>query len=143
MPHILSLKEGIKYMIYSEKIRNPRSPWRPRKIETPEQLANQFVCYAEYVENNPIIVTKVFHTGDGRVVSADLRKHRPMTVESFCMFLGVASRTWRHWRSNREDLADMIEMIEDAIYDQLFCLAAANVVKANLVSRKLGLAQTR
>ncbi|SDJ58890.1 hypothetical protein SAMN04488026_102026 [Aliiruegeria lutimaris] len=35
----------------------------------------------------------------------------------------------------------MIEMIEDAIFDHLFCLAAANIIKANLVSRKLGLGQ--
>lgn len=129
-------------MINSNKVRASKPPWRPRKVETHEQLVNHFVCYAEYAENNPIIVTRLLRIGDGRVVSADLRKQRPLTVESFCIFLGITSRTWRHWRSNREDLADTIEVIEDAIYDQLFCLAAANLVKANLISRKLGQAQT-
>ncbi|KKN77324.1 hypothetical protein LCGC14_0360930 [marine sediment metagenome] len=35
----------------------------------------------------------------------------------------------------------MIELIEDLIFDHLFCLAAANMLKANLISRKLGLAR--
>ena len=72
-----------------------------------------------------------------------LRKPRPMTIESFTTFLGIAPRTRRYWRANREDLAERIEMIEDAIYDQLFCLAAVNMLQANLISRKLGLAHRR
>lgn len=114
------------------------SPWRPRKFSNPEQLAEQFVSYAHYMEDNPLVVPKVFRTEAGGVILGELRTPRPMTIESFTGFLGIAPRTWRYWRANREDLAEMIEMIEDAIFDQLFCLAAANMLKANLISRKLG-----
>ncbi|WP_423837016.1 hypothetical protein, partial [Sulfitobacter litoralis] len=53
----------------------------------------------------------------------------------------VLSDNQQYWRANREDLAEMIELIEDLIFDHLFCLAAANMLKANLISRKLGLAR--
>jgi hypothetical protein len=127
-------------MTYQGKIRKRRPPWRPRKFDFPEQLARKFVSYAQYMEDNPLVLPKVFRTEDGGVIHAELRRPRPMTIESFSIFLGIAPRTWRYWKSNREDLAEMIELIESLIFDQLFCLAAANMLKANLISRKLGLA---
>jgi hypothetical protein len=127
-------------MKYKEKEGMRRPPWRPRKFAHPEQLAEQFVSYAHYMEDNPLVLPKVFRTDDGGVIHAELRRPRPMTIESFSIFLGIAPRTWRYWKSNREDLAEMIELIEGLIFDHLFCLAAANMLKANLISRKLGLA---
>lgn len=125
-------------MRYNEKLGVRRQPWRPRTISSPEQLAEQFVSYARHTEENPLVLQKVIRTKDGSVIHGELRRPRPMTIESFTLFLGIAPRTWRYWRENREDLAEMIEMIEDAIFDHLFCLAAANMLKANLISRKLG-----
>ncbi|MFU1607036.1 terminase small subunit [Sulfitobacter pontiacus] len=125
-------------MIYKDKIVGKRPPWRPRKFGCPEQLAEQFVNYANYMEDNPLLEIKLFFYR-GEVVTGKCRKPRPMTIESFSSFLGISSRTWRYWKLNREDLAEIIEIIEDAIFDHLFCLATANLVKANLISRKLGL----
>ncbi|WP_375544452.1 terminase small subunit [Phaeobacter inhibens] len=114
-----------------------RPPWRPRKIKDPEQLAVHFVRYAHWIEDNPLLAEKVLFSQNESAVSVKVRKPRPMTIESFSAFLGISPRTWRYWRANREDLAEKIIMIEDAIYDQLFCLAAANMLNANLINRKL------
>lgn len=125
-------------MIYIEKEEIDRPPWRPRKFSCPEQLAEQFVSYARYIEDHPLLEPKLFFYM-GVVVSGQVRKPRPMTVGSFAVFLGIAPRTWRYWKANREDLTEIIGIIENAIFDHLFCLATANLLKANLISRKLGL----
>ncbi|WP_156775791.1 terminase small subunit [Sulfitobacter sp. NAS-14.1] len=128
-----------KGMTTKDKIEIRSPPWRPRKFTCPEQLAKQFLSYVDYIEDNPLVLPNALRSEGGGVIQVELRRPRPMTIESFSIFLGISPRTWRYWRANREDLAGMIEVIEGVIFDQLFCLAAADMLKANLISRKLGL----
>lgn len=114
-----------------------RPPWRPRKIKGPDQLWGQFVGYAKYVEGTPLYESKAFNASKG-TVNIKLRRDRPMTIASFCLFLGVTSQAWRYWRQNRADLAETIERIEDAVYAYKFERAAAGIFKANIISRELG-----
>ena len=56
---------GCKSMECLEKVGVRRPPWCPRKFSCPEQLAEQFVSYARYIEDNPLVLPKIFYTEDG------------------------------------------------------------------------------
>ncbi|SEP26652.1 DNA-packaging protein gp3 [Salinihabitans flavidus] len=97
---------------------------------------DRFFAYVEFVEENPLYEDKIFKTTNG-IVRATLRKDRPMTIASFCIFLGVTTQAWRYWRKNRDDLAEAIELIEDATFVYKFERAAVGIFKANIISREL------
>lgn len=113
-------------------------PWRPRKIQEPSQLWERFVEYVKHVEETPLFESKIFITSNG-AVTVKLSRDRPMTIASFCLFLGVSSQAWRYWRKNRADLTETIERIENAVFTYKFERAAAGIFKANIISRELGL----
>lgn len=117
------------------KINKP--PWRPRLIASPYQLLERFVCYAKFIEKNPLQEEKLF-TYKNQVVRAKLRKARPLTLTGFCTFLGITAQAWRYWRKTREDLSEAVELIENAIFAHKFEGAAAGIFKANILSRELG-----
>lgn len=121
------------------KIEVSRPAWRPRRVEGPEELWERFIEYAVDVEENPLYGTKVF-CYKGEIIYAKVRKERPMTIGGFTAALGITPRAWRNWRASREDLAEIIERIEQAMFVQRFCLAAVGMIKANLISREIGLA---
>lgn len=122
----------MKYL--KKPLTNP--PWRPRKIKEPEQLWDRFVEYAKHVEENPLFESKALNIPTGAVI-VELRKDHPMTIASFCLFLGITSQAWRYWRRNREDLAETIERVENAVFAYKFERAAAGIFKANIISREL------
>lgn len=115
----------------------PKPPWRPRRLDGPNQLLESFVEYAKHVEKNPFLEETVLYTSNGTVV-VKLKRERPMTIANFCLFLDVNSQAWRYWRRNREDLVDAIERIENAVFAHKFERVAAGIFKANLISRELG-----
>lgn len=122
----------------NHKVKNPpKPPWRPRRLDGPSQLLERFVEYAKHVEENPFLEEKVLNTSHGTVV-VKLKRERPMTIASFCLFLDVTSQAWRYWRRNREDLEEAIELIENAVFAHKFERVAAGIFKANLISRELG-----
>lgn len=123
-------------MKYKDKM-SRNSPWRPRKIASPEHLIARFIQYAEFVEQNPLFEGKVLKTAKG-IVRVKLRKDRSMTIAGFCLFLGITSQAWRYWRKNRKDLADAIELIENAVFVYKYERAAVGIFKANIISRELG-----
>ncbi|GAA6199609.1 terminase small subunit [Aquicoccus sp. SU-CL01552] len=113
-------------------------PWRPRKIKEPSQLLDQFIKYAKHVEKSPLVEKKILNTSSGPVI-VKLRRCRPMTITNFCLFLGISSQAWRYWRKNREDLAETMEYIENVVFAYKFERVAAGILKANIISRELGL----
>lgn len=114
-------------------------PWRPRVVETAQQLIELFLSYRLFIEKSPLEEDAIFiHAGE--IVRVARMRARPLTLSGFCSFLHIAPQTWRYWRKNRPDLSRAIEMIEDVIYVQKFEGAAAGIFKANIISRDLGAA---
>ncbi len=112
-----------------------RKRGRPRKIASPELLLEQFVAYAQHVEDNPFYADQVFRTRNG-FVHAKLRKARPMTISGFCSYLEITVQAWQYWRRNRIDLSEASELIAEAVLVHKYEGAAAGIFKANIISRE-------
>ncbi|NDV52121.1 terminase small subunit [Salipiger sp. PrR003] len=103
------------------------------------------VEYFAWVEGNPLREAKAF-SYEGRVTLAELPKLRAMTISGLCLFLDIASETWRGWKTEghalyRPDLVEMISRVEAVIYEQKFTGAAADLLNPSIISRELGLAE--
>lgn len=104
-----------------------------------DKFALQEACheYFEWVEANPLIETKAFHS-QGEITYAEIPKMRAMTLSGLCIFLDISRQTWSDYRE-REDFIDITSRVEEAIYEQKFTGAAADLLNANIIARDLGL----
>lgn len=99
----------------------------PRKVETPEELWDHFRLYV--------------------ALRSAIRMNLmplPLTVVSWCNYLGIARSTWYAWRDEnaatyREDLSDIITRVEECIKDQMITGAVTGAYKENIVARITGL----
>lgn len=110
------------------------------KFETPEALWEACCEYFQWVEDNPLWEERA-SVYRGKIVKAQLRKMRAMTLDGLAIFLDVNVRTWDKWRKDRPDLGLVITRVEQIIYDQKFTGAAAGLLNANIISRDLGLTE--
>lgn len=130
-----------------------RAPFNKRKVESAEDLWAQFMDYVEHSETTPLVEPKIFCGKEGPQ-HGDLAKPRPLTLNAFCNYLGIHPGTWGTWKSREKKAAendvnhcvfflDVLLQIESIIYDHQFQGATVNIFNASIVSRKLGLAETR
>jgi len=109
------------------------------KFKTPEDLLSACEEYFQWVDDNPLWEAKlVSYQGESKIEYVD--KLRVMTLGSLCLFLGINISTWWRWRNDRDDLRKVIDMVEQAITEQKYAGAAADLLNANIISRDLGLA---
>ncbi|MGE4611559.1 MAG: terminase small subunit [Paracoccaceae bacterium] len=118
-----------------------RSGLRP-KFETPDELLEAVVDYFKWVDDNPFMEDKVFQF-EGRPVHAELKKMRPYTRTRMADHIGVSDRAWRQWRDERPDLLPVIEWAEEVCDNQMLEGAIVGQFNANIISRLLGLVDTR
>ena len=110
----------------------------------PKLLWDCCVQYFQWVEDNPLLEEKVFHT-DGRITRASVSKMRAMTIGGLCIFLDVDQSTWENYRSaeNYKEYFRVITRAEEIIKTQKFTGAAADMLNPNIIARDLGLAEKR
>lgn len=109
---------------------------RDYEIETPEQLIENFIEYAEWVEANPLIEVD-FRGKDATRV--EVPKMRPMTKDGFALACGLSG--WEKIKNykQRQGFDEVITRIERHIYDQKFVGAASGFLNPNIIARDLGL----
>lgn len=110
----------------------------------PKLLWDCCMQYFQWVEDNPLLEQKVFHT-DGKITKADISKMRAMTIGGLCIFLDVDQSTWENYRSNEnyKDFFRVITRAEEIIRTQKFTGAAADLLNPNIIARDLGLAEKK
>jgi hypothetical protein len=116
-----------------------RAPHRPRLIETPDQLWEQFELYVKHVEENPQYETKPMSV-DKKVEMIQVPKRQPYTWQGLASFMGVTYAALHKWRQTREDLAHVMEMIEQVIYNNKYSGGATGFFNSSIITRDLGLA---
>ncbi len=114
-----------------------RKVGRPLQFETAEQLWDACVDYFEWVEETPLIETKLAQSG-GVPTKIEVPLPRAMTLEGMCLHIGVTDETWRNYK-DRKDFFGVTERVESLVYAQKFEGAAANLFNANIIARDLGL----
>lgn len=104
----------------------------------PEQLRNACYEYFEWVEENPLLEEKIFHS-QGMITKDTVTKMRAMTIGGLRIFLGICEKTWVNYKNN-PDFLGVVKEVEEIIYNQKFEGAAADLLNSNIIARELGLA---
>lgn len=107
----------------------------PLTFGTPEELIAKCLEYFEWAAENPLKEKKVFGSG----FETQVEKMRPLSINGFCAFTGITSRTWRNYRE-RPEFTDAVEWLEEVMFEQKFAGAAGGLMNANIIARELGLA---
>ena len=102
-----------------------------------ETLLDACVEYFQWVEDNPLLEEKVFHTA-GIITRAQVAHVRAMTIGGLCLFLDISEDTWGNYRKT-PDLLGITNNVDRAIRNQKFEGAAADLLNPNIIARDLGL----
>lgn len=110
---------------------------RSTKISSPEQLWDNFIEYAQWVEENPLI--EIDYRGkDATIVK--LPRMRPMLKSTFAVMCGYCS--WdnlTHTLKEVKGFSEVFTRIESCIYSQKLEGAASGFLNPNIIARDLGL----
>lgn len=117
---------------------------RPLKLK-PEQLAEEFSAYVKWCEENPIVAkTRVDYANGGYSVTTDDHPRR-ISVDGFLVYLGCSDRWWRQLSEGKR--GDEFSRVKSGI--KKYCetyqveMASAGLLKENIISRLLGLADKK
>lgn len=102
-----------------------------------EQLRAACYEYFQWVEDNPLLEEKIFHS-QGMITKDTITKMRAMTIGGLCIFLDIDRTTWENYRNN-PDFFRITKEVEEIIYNQKFTGAAADLLNSNIIARELGL----
>lgn len=102
---------------------------------TPDQILTGAQDYIDNCVDNPLIEVD-FRGKDATKV--ELEKMRAMTLEGLYFHLDISKETWRQWRKDKNYIG-IITRVENLMFAYDFEGAAANLLNANIIAKKLGL----
>lgn len=127
---------------------------RDKLFESPELLWEAACEYFKHIDVSPWqkneqlkqpIKKKNKETGEDEVTAiVQIPTARPYSLSGFCLYVDASESWWRNFR-NKESLSSdfltVISRIEAVIDTQQFEGATVGAFNANIISRKLGLAE--
>ena len=117
-----------------------RKRGRPRKFQTPAQLLEAAENYFDWCDRNPWYKNE--KTKDGEIIP--IPTQRPYTIVGFCVFLGTSETFWRDFKAAAPpEFEETISKITSRIENQQLEGAVVGVFNANIIARKLGLAEKK
>ncbi len=109
-------------------------------FESPDELWDACTEYFEWVEKNPL-KEEVLVTYQGVSKKEEVAKMRAMTITGLCIFLDIATSTWRAWAAGSDkDFSAVTTRVDEVIRTQKFEGASGGFLNANIIARDLGLA---
>lgn len=120
---------------------------------TPELLWEAACQYFNWVDvhpwfkieqlKTPVIETNK-ETGEKKITAVTkVPTARPYSLSGFCLYVGASENFWKEFRKNEnlsQDFLAVIARVEEVITTQQFEGGAVGAFNANIISRKLGLA---
>lgn len=110
---------------------------------TPEALWDEAVKYFDWMSERVWNKKEAIKSGDLAGQIMDVPTSTPMSIESFCLFADIGTDTFRNYESNNKGYEDFFEVttrIRGIIESQQFEGATVGAYNANIIARKLGLA---
>lgn len=107
-------------------------------IYKPDELLEKSNEYFQWCVDNPLKEEQLFHY-QGTVVKGEASKMRPFTLEGFCNFASISVNTFKNYESSK-DFLTVTTRVRQVIENQQFEGAASGFLNANIIARKLGLA---
>lgn len=112
---------------------------RDKLFASAELLWESCCEYFQWCEDNPLFEDKLV-TFQGEATHEPVARMRAMTVSGLCMFLDICVQTWHNWKKgNDKGFVEVCMRAEQAIYNQKFMGASADLLNANIIARDLGL----
>ena len=114
---------------------------------TPDALWEEFVEYAQWLEENPLqeavlvqkgIKTKNAEGKEKTIHKIAMPKIRAMTLTGFCVFADIDTSTFENYRK-KNDFIGITTHIDNIVRTQKFEGAAAGLLNPNIIARDLGL----
>lgn len=107
-------------------------------LYSPQELLDKANEYFQWVLDNPLKEEQLFHY-QGEVIKAEANKIRAFTIQGLCNYLEIALQTFLNYEA-KKDYIDVTTRIRGIIENQQFEGAASGFFNANIIARKLGLA---
>lgn len=85
---------------------------RPRKIKSPEQMAQLWEEYKEHCNNRDVVVHD-FSSKEGKHISSNVKKSVTYTIEGFCVFIGIARSKFYETYAESEEYRDLVTRIRE------------------------------
>jgi len=120
------------------------NPLNPKKYN-PKSLWAAAERYFAWCDENPWIIKEAIKGGTSAGEIVDVPTQRPYSVEALCRFLNISIQTFENYskREGYETFFEVCSHIRAVIDNQYFEGGMVGVFNANIVTRKLGLADKK
>lgn len=116
---------------------------RNKLFASPELLWETACEYFEWCDNNPWINSRIKRK-ETVTEEEESPTQRPYTLSGLCLYLDASKEFWREFKKGEhKDFFGVISRIEEIIETQQFEGAVVGAFNANIIARKLGLADKK
>lgn len=113
---------------------------RDKLFATPDLMWEAACEYFEWCDDNPWLAEKTKKRDNSTEIEASPTQ-RPYTLSGLCLYLGCNQGYFSDFKKNCSiDFSEVITRIEETIETQQFEGATVGAYNANIIARKLGLA---
>jgi hypothetical protein len=117
---------------------------RDTLFATPDMLWEAACEYFTWCDKNPWKKQEAIKSGDNAGTLISVPTQRPYTMSGLCIYLDCNQAYFRQFKERcGEDFSTVITRIEEIIETQQFEGAAVGAFNANIIARKLGLADKK
>lgn len=109
---------------------------------TPDALWDEAVKYFEWMSERVWNKKEAIKSGDLAGELIDVPTSTPMSIETFCLFADISTETFRNYEKDKsnQDFIGVITCVREIIESNQFEGATVGAYNANIIARKLGLA---